>query len=112
MPKVGLAARKAGAVDAALLTSAHADGLTALGVANGIGLGVFERYERYKQVAPRALGDLLIIGNDVFKQLFVDPAVVSAPLLPPCRHIGHWLRPYPAWQRCRCAVWRFPLCPL
>ena len=42
MPDVRLVPSQAGAMDAALLTSAHPDGLAVLGVADGIRLGVFQ----------------------------------------------------------------------
>ena len=41
-PDVGLVACETGAVDAALLTGADADGLAVLDVADGVALGVFE----------------------------------------------------------------------
>ena len=42
IPDVRLVAGQAGAVDAGLLAGAHADGLAVLGVADRVGLGVFQ----------------------------------------------------------------------
>ena len=42
IPDVRLVARQARAVDAALLAGAHADGLSVLDIADGVGLGVFQ----------------------------------------------------------------------
>ena len=49
-PVVRLVACQTGAVDAALLAGAHADGLTVLDVADGVGLGVFQGDEADDQV--------------------------------------------------------------
>ena len=42
LPVVGLLTGQTGAVDAALLAGTHADGLTIIGVAHAVGLGVLQ----------------------------------------------------------------------
>ena len=80
IPVVRLLSRQTGAVDAALLACAHADGLTVLDVADGVGLGVFQRDEGDEHIALRTLGQVFVFGDDVVEQALVDFAVV-APLL-------------------------------
>ena len=80
IPVVRLLSRQTGAVDAALLACAHADGLSVLDVADGVGLGVFERDEGKEHIALRTLGQAFIFGDDVLEQALIDFAVV-VPLL-------------------------------
>ena len=80
IPVVRLLSRKSGAVDAALLARAHADGLTVFHIADGVGLGVFERDEGKEHIALCALGQVFIFGDDVREQALIDFAVV-VPLL-------------------------------
>ena len=77
-PVVGLAARQPRAVDAALLTGADADRLAVLDVADGVGLGVFERDERDDEVDPGLLRQLLRVRHEVLQAAFIDDAVVVA----------------------------------
>ena len=80
IPVVRLVAGQTGAVDAALLAGAHADGLTVLHVADGVGLGIFQGDEGHHHVNGRLLGQILVDGDNVIQQLPVN-AVVVAPLL-------------------------------
>ena len=80
IPVVRLLPRQTGAVDAALLARAHADGLSVLHIADGVGLGVFERDEGKEHIALCTLGQVFIFGDDVREQAFIDFAVV-VPLL-------------------------------
>ena len=77
---VGLGAGQPGAVDAGLLTRAHAHGLPVIGEAHGVGLGVFQGDERHDQVDLGGFGQIFILGDDVLKQMPVDLEVVP-PLL-------------------------------
>ena len=77
-PGVGLVAGKARAVDAALLSGAHADGLAVLYVAHGVGLRVLEGDEAHDHVDLRVLGDVLVLGDDVRQQVLVDAEEVVA----------------------------------
>ena len=77
---VGLGAGQPGAVDAGLLTRAHAHGLPVIGEAHGVGLGVFQGDERHDQVDFGGFGQVFIFGDDVLKQMPVDFEVVP-PLL-------------------------------
>ena len=77
-PGVGLVAGKARAVDAALLSGAHADGLAVLYVAHGVGLRVLEGDEAHDHVDLRVLGDALVLGDDVSQQVLVDAEEVVA----------------------------------
>ncbi len=79
-PDVRLVARQAGAVDAALLARADADALAAPGVADRIGLGVFESDQRDHKVALRVVGQGFAVGDDVLEKGVVDLELV-APLL-------------------------------
>ena len=55
IPVIRLLAGQTGAVDAALLAGAHADGLSVLHIADGIGLGIFQRNEGHDHVDLRPL---------------------------------------------------------
>jgi hypothetical protein len=59
-------------VDAGLLARADADGLSAEGVADGVGLRVFQRDERDDEVARSGFRQVLVCGDDVGKQFAVD----------------------------------------
>ena len=80
-PVVRLIARQPGAVDAALLARAHADGLAVLHIAHGVGLGVFQGDERHHQVDFRAFGQLLVLGDDVIQQSSLVDFQIVSPLL-------------------------------
>ena len=80
LPEVGLVAGQTGAVYARLLPRAHADGLPAHHVADGVGLRVLEGDEGDEQVALRLRGQGFVFGDDVFKQTLVQLQRV-APLL-------------------------------
>ena len=67
-PDVGLVAGEAGTVDAALLTSTDADGLTILDVADGVGLGVLQRDEGDDEVAAGFSSKGFVLRGDIFKQ--------------------------------------------
>ena len=61
IPDIRLIARQAGAVDAGLLASAHADDLAVLCIADGVGLGIFQGNQGNQQVALSLLpGNLLL----------------------------------------------------
>ena len=79
-PRVGLGTGQTGAVNAGLLPGSHTDGLTVHRVADRVGLRVFERDERDDQIPHRALGQMLLLCDDVAEQRAVDAEVV-APLL-------------------------------
>ena len=97
-PVVRLAARQAGAVDAALLAGAHADGLAVLHVADGVGLGVLEGDEGHQHVPFGVVRQLLVVGDDVVQQRLVDGEVVAALLKGDAEHVlvlhlpGHIIR--------------------
>ena len=57
------------AVYAALLAGSDAYGLAVLGVADGVGLGVLERYEREQQVVRRVIAKFLVPGDDIAQAL-------------------------------------------
>ena len=59
-------------MDAALLAGAHADGLTVLDVADRVGLGVFQGDEADDQVNFGALGQLLVLGDNVLEHFLVN----------------------------------------
>ena len=68
LPVVGLLARQAGAVDAALLTGTHADGLAVLHVADAVGLGVLQHDQADDQIAA-----LLGEGPGETRLFYCDP---------------------------------------
>ena len=92
IPVVRLLAGKTCAVDTALLARAHADSLAVFDVADGVGLGVFERDERDDHVDLCLLGKLVILGDDVRKQRLVDLKIVPALLEGDAEHIFVFLR--------------------
>ena len=80
-PDVGLVAGQAGAVDAALLSRADADGLSVLHVADGVALGVLQGDEGNHQVALRLVREGLVGRRDVLEQGRVVQFDLVAPLL-------------------------------
>ena len=79
-PCVGLRAREARTVDAALLACADSDRLAAVGVADGVALGILQGYQRDDKVARRVVAELTLSRHDVSQQRAVDPEIVP-PLL-------------------------------
>ena len=77
-PVVRLHARQAGAVDAALLARAYADGLAVLHVADGVGLGVFQGDEGHHHVGFRLGGEAPVFRHQVGQKALVDPVLVPA----------------------------------
>ena len=80
-PDVGLVTGQAGAVDAALLPGANADGLTVLDVADGVALGVLERDEGDAQVTLGLLGKRLVASGDILEEVVARKVDLVAPLL-------------------------------
>ena len=80
-PRVGFVACQAGAMDAALLAGSDADGLPVLDVADGVGLGVFQRDEGDGQVAAGFSGEGLVARGDVGEEGGVVEAYLVAALL-------------------------------
>ena len=76
-PGIRLGACQTGAVDAALLTRADADRLTVYRVANRIRLGIFKGNQGNDQITHRALGQLLVLGDNILEQCAVDLKVVA-----------------------------------
>ena len=77
-PVIGLAARESGAVDAALLARAHADGLAVLDIADRVGLGVLQRNQRHDHIERCRVGQVLVVGDDVVQHRAVDLQIVVA----------------------------------
>ena len=65
-------------MDAALLAGADADGLTADGVADGIGLGVLQGDHGDGQIHFGAVGQVLVLGHDVGEEIVIDDQFVAA----------------------------------
>ena len=79
LPVVGLLACQTGAVDAALLACAHTDGLTMIGVAHAVGLGVLQGDEGNDQITLLLLGHVLVLGDPVVQHgVGVDLQLVAA----------------------------------
>ena len=78
VPVVRLVAGESGAVDSRLLTRAHADCLTVLNVADGIGLGVFQSNEGDDEVVLCRFGEVFVLGDDVAHHFVVNDKLVSA----------------------------------
>ena len=74
-------------MDAALLACAHADGLTVLHIADGVGLGVFQSDEGHDHVDLGSLRKLLVFRDDVGQHLPVDHKVIAALLEGDAEHI-------------------------
>ena len=81
VPDVGLVACQAGAVDAALLSGADADGLPVLDVADGIGLRVFQRNEGNHQVTLGLGWKIFVLRGDVGEEVVAVQLDFVAPLL-------------------------------
>ena len=77
-PGIRLASGQPGAVDAALLACAHADGHPVLHIAHRVGLGVLQGDEGEQHVVLGGLGQLLIGGDDVFQHGLADGQIVVA----------------------------------
>ena len=75
-PVVRLVARQTGAVDAALLTRADADCLSVLDIADRVGLRVLQGNQRDNHIELCLLRQLLVLGDDVLKQIRADLEVV------------------------------------
>ena len=71
-PGVGLGACQSGAVNAALLTGAHTDGLSIVDKADGVRLGIFEGNEGNDQIDLRTIGQLFLLGDDVLQQMLAN----------------------------------------
>ena len=79
LPVVGLLTGQTGAVDTALLACTHADGLTIIGVAHAVGLGVLQGDESNDEVALLLLGHVLVLGDPVVQHgVGVDDQLVAA----------------------------------
>jgi len=63
-PVISLVTRKAGAVDAGLLASTKTDDLSVLGIADGVGLGVFEGDGCDGEIGNGRFGEGVIGGGD------------------------------------------------
>jgi len=86
-PDVGLVARQAGAVDAALLARAHAYGLSVFHIAHGVGLGVFKGNERRGHIQLRALGKHGVFGDYICKHVCGYFVLVAALLEGDAEHV-------------------------
>ena len=75
---VGLGAGQTGAVDSGLLARAHTHGLSIIGKADGVTLGVFQGNQGYNQVDFGGFRQVFILGNNVLEQLGIDLEVISA----------------------------------
>ena len=80
IPDVRFVAGKARAVNARLLARANADGLPARGVADGVGLGVFQRNQGDDEIARGVLRQIFVLGDNLAEERVVDLQIV-APLL-------------------------------
>ena len=87
IPVVRLLSGQTRAVDAALLTRAHADGLTVLDVADGVGLRVLERDEGDDHVDLRVLGQILVLRDDVREHVLIDHEIVASLLEGDAEHV-------------------------
>ncbi len=65
-------------MDSGLLAGADSDGLAALDIAHGVGLGVLEGDQRDRHVVAGRLGQLFVLSHDVGKQSVVDDQLISA----------------------------------
>ena len=79
LPVVGLLACQTGAVDAALLACAHADGLAVVGVAHAVGLSILQGDECNDQITLLLFGHVLVLGDPVVQHgVGVDDQLVAA----------------------------------
>ena len=81
LPVVGFLTRQTGAVYAALLPGADADGLPALHIADAVGLGIFQHDQAHHQIAALLVRDDLVLGHDVLQHRFVGNFQILATLL-------------------------------
>ena len=66
-------------MDAALLACAHTDGLTMIGVAHAVGLGILQGDEGNDQITLLLLGHVLVLGDPVVQHgVGVDDQLVAA----------------------------------
>lgn len=77
MPQIGFAARKAGAMDARLLSRAHAIACPVRRKTHGIGLRIFEGDEGDHEIDRLFFGKVFILRHDIGKERFVDFKLVS-----------------------------------
>ena len=98
LPDVRFVARKARTVDAALLARAHADELSALGVAHRVRLGVFQRDQAQRQVPLLLVCQRPVPCDDIRERIVAELQLV-APLLK--RDAEHIL----VLQRCGLVGW-------
>ena len=78
VPEIRLGARQPGAVNAGLLARAHADGLTVLHEAHGVGLGVLQGNQGNDEIPHGGIRQILIFGDDIFQQSAIDFKIVPA----------------------------------
>ena len=65
-------------MNAGLLARAYTNDLSALGIANRVGLGVFEGNQRNYQIDFRLFRQILILCYDMFQHFAVDLQIVAA----------------------------------
>ena len=75
-PVISLAACQTGAVNTALLAGTNTDGLATLDVAHRVGLGILQGDQGQQQVVLCFLGQILVFGDDILQQFFVNFEVV------------------------------------
>ncbi|KAH3665931.1 hypothetical protein OGAPHI_004120 [Ogataea philodendri] len=68
---------KTGAVDSGLLSGTQTDHHTVLGVADRVGLGVFQSDGSHSQIDGSLLGQVGVLGNELLERRRVDDGVVS-----------------------------------
>ena len=78
IPDIRFVACPSGAMDTGLLASAYADYLSTLGVANRVGLGVFEGNQRNHQVDFGLFRQIFILGHHVPEHFAVDFQIIAA----------------------------------
>lgn len=76
-PVVGLVTGKTGAVDTGLLAGTEADDHSVLGVTDRVGLGILEGDGSDNQIADGALGQVLVLGDQVLEERGVNLDVVA-----------------------------------
>ena len=75
------------AVNTGLLSGTYTDGLSVNGIANRVGLRIFESDERDDEITHSTFGEIFVFGYDIRKQLTVDFKVVSALLKGDAKHL-------------------------
>ncbi len=78
LPVIGLLTGQSRAMDAALLSRAHADDLAILHVAHAVGLCVFQGNQAQHKIALLRVGQGFIFGHHIFQHAAVDLQVVAA----------------------------------